>query len=878
MSMLAFIINVGLFVKAKINLQNAVDAAAYSGAATQARQLTNIAYLNWELRNVYKEWMFKYYVLGQLSKLAPNNQISMGNLQSKNTVNYLLSVPKSLNFNSKTALNTISYDAYNAPSICIHNNTSKDICPLYMVPGLPRFESIGVAGISEIQENLINSLVSTKASDCSSRTKINFLAALSWAYGSGIKTFTGAPEVAANRPGAWPSAIELAMRIRNLEMIINRPPMKDGMNLNEAEALSDTASDIALNERPVKAFLSAFKNLSGGEYKDLAVLKNRGDLDELSANFRLTELAPEPYIVDNKTASGFLISPDFVYPGSDLRALTKHYLDLQVMAVNFATFYSSFTTSQYEFETGVKAEASCGISKTALPVPGYILGFTKNPEVITYYAVKGESKFVGLFFPFTGSLARGVSLTAYAAAKPYGGRIGPKLFEFFNNGQSLVARNDKDKKSQAYVSGLKPPSAGLGNYKVGYPIPFSGDFWSSSMTNATLGGIPGSGAKAFFSLPNMIYDFESEEDLKRQTGSTQAIQEITEVLPSTTWPNEKLGLYDSRQFLSLRKSLGDANPGTLVNADQVLLSIIKARRATKYDAINYLIPTPKDQNESYNAEPLMIAENANSNQFVTYRLFAPLVGPSTLYKNNNVLATVIRDYIDANMPAIDTYNQSLLKVANTIYNTANDKGEKLTTDAAKSFHFNTPSNNATPPALVDGNCAKDIASLFFHFFTRTNTACGIVPLSNMMVDYLAKNSSSSSGSGADKYFISTYYTGNDRLDYNSIMSAYYPGARHGVNSDPKASAPHPLGIGGDDAAAYSARRNFYSTKFFHLSKIIESPRSGAPTLGKVDYQSTPLLREADSDSPADLVGKVLIKNPLKNDASTNLNNSFFSDF
>ena len=50
-SFLAFIINVGLFVKAKINLQNAVDAAAFSGAAVQARQLTNIAYLNWELSN-----------------------------------------------------------------------------------------------------------------------------------------------------------------------------------------------------------------------------------------------------------------------------------------------------------------------------------------------------------------------------------------------------------------------------------------------------------------------------------------------------------------------------------------------------------------------------------------------------------------------------------------------------------------------------------------------------------------------------------------------------------------------------------------------------------------------------------------------------------
>ena len=66
LTMLAFIVNIGLFVKAKINLQNAVDAAAWSGAAVQARQLSNIGYMNWELRNTLKEWMFKYYVLGQM--------------------------------------------------------------------------------------------------------------------------------------------------------------------------------------------------------------------------------------------------------------------------------------------------------------------------------------------------------------------------------------------------------------------------------------------------------------------------------------------------------------------------------------------------------------------------------------------------------------------------------------------------------------------------------------------------------------------------------------------------------------------------------------------------------------------------------------------
>ena len=73
---IAFIVNIGLFVKAKINLQNSVDAAAWAGAAVQSRQLTNIAYVNWEMRNTYKEWMFKYYVLGNLSNKDIKNGVA----------------------------------------------------------------------------------------------------------------------------------------------------------------------------------------------------------------------------------------------------------------------------------------------------------------------------------------------------------------------------------------------------------------------------------------------------------------------------------------------------------------------------------------------------------------------------------------------------------------------------------------------------------------------------------------------------------------------------------------------------------------------------------------------------------------------------------
>src|SRR3954462_598408 len=63
----AFVVNTGMLVNAKINLQNAADLAAYSGAATQARQLNSISFLNYEMRRQYKKFLFRYYVVGTLN-------------------------------------------------------------------------------------------------------------------------------------------------------------------------------------------------------------------------------------------------------------------------------------------------------------------------------------------------------------------------------------------------------------------------------------------------------------------------------------------------------------------------------------------------------------------------------------------------------------------------------------------------------------------------------------------------------------------------------------------------------------------------------------------------------------------------------------------
>lgn len=63
MLVFAMVINVGLVVHAKINLQNSADMAAAAGAAQQARILTEVGRKNFELRQNYKEFLYLNWVL-----------------------------------------------------------------------------------------------------------------------------------------------------------------------------------------------------------------------------------------------------------------------------------------------------------------------------------------------------------------------------------------------------------------------------------------------------------------------------------------------------------------------------------------------------------------------------------------------------------------------------------------------------------------------------------------------------------------------------------------------------------------------------------------------------------------------------------------------
>jgi hypothetical protein len=894
MGLLAFIINVGLFVKAKINLQNATDAAAYAGAAVQARQLTNMAYVNWEIRNTYKEWMFKYYVLGQTGQFGfksngqPHN-LNQGSLSGTGTANFYLETP--------VQAGTPDFDKYNLPSICIHNASFSNICQIYFIPGIPRFPAVQVAGISDIHEGFVDQLVDQKNRDCTRRSILNFLSAVTWAYGSGasaasgsVSGVPGADLIAASRPGAWLQSMELGFRMRNLELIANRPPVNDINSSALANMTTDTdLNKIGYNERPIKAYMSAFRNLSGGVYKD------KGE-DEFINNFSLTELPPKAYVTGGiKTASNYLLPNTATHPGNGQPASTKYYVDLQAIPVNYATMFTNFvSTSNNSTTAGVLSDASCGQSRAALPVPGYLLGFTKNPRVITYYAVKAESKFIGLFFPVRDSA--GFRLTAYSAAKPFGGRIGPKFFNYTDEGKSLSTRpNDKSGRSASMVIGVDIP----GNFEIGMPIPSSPDFWLHD-TSGIIGGIPSTTDKIFYSIPNIIYDADKIDDLNEQRPVgfdiiTVKIRGSKDAAPDTS---NSLGLFQKKQLSALKKSLGSVAAGANISSDEVTKAVFRARRPTKYEALNYLIPDFRMKISGTNTDlapaPFIYRKEPfppNATQVgYLYYVFAPLLGPKLLFDSSDKLQDELRIYLNTLRPSVDSYILALWNVSKSILTKASAGGsdKKLYVEGAKSIHKNAEGTSPAVSELVGAtanspSCAQDMASKFFHFFTAESTQCELIPLKALILEYVQRNVETPPSMKGTKqlYYEGLYYdeAAADNLKIkkeDALMSAYAPGAHYGGSSSDIPQATAPLGT----APSSVTVRNAYSVKFVQLAKLMDSVggvEQGATVQGIKDYQTQPALREMLNEDSADLLSLGEILNPLEANNS-GLTNSYFLEF
>jgi len=851
---IAFVVNVGLFVKAKINLQNSVDAAAFAGAAVQARQLTNMGHLNFEMRNNYKEWLLKYYVFGNIGLDSVETPDATGNAPTCGTSPEGPLNNGAMNFRLRQFKGSTCqyydadlYDRFNVPSICIHFGSNNNICEIVTLPGLPRFNTVGLPSISEQHESFLNNIVETKSDDCADRSNVNMGAAMLWTYGTEKDVFPNVPAIASSRVGAWVNSIELAMRMRNLEAIMNFPPQSDFACLDPGAAgepctpfqdITARAENTALNylERFVKAYDSGYRNLSGGANKEA------GDGLDFAASFRLREIPPTPLSAQPSSLSGFLIPP------TATDAFQKYYVDLKVMPVNYAIFYTSFFPVSGSFKatdpSAPPAEGKCGGTKTAIPVPGYIMGFIKSPEVVTYYAVEGKANFTGLFYPFTDG--DGIVLKTYAAAKPFGGRIGPAIFNPGIGGSSdtqVTIRTGTQKTYSAnYLSAFNtaslPFSATPTDDEIvesvtgGYPVPTTQEFWIQDNPNAVVGGNPTTTSDIGFGIPNLIYDFNSYNQINSVGFAGTNINPLNAASSDAQAYGSQsslqdYGLYNIDQFKMFvaNKVTG---PGAVFSNEEIMRSIINVRRPTRYEALNFLLPTMSENgsnglgidNNGYvhplpatAGNPISIADpNAR-----LYRIYAPLFGldPVLLYPNPAAITGVIDDYINSNQKYIDLYLESLDRIAGAMRRVDSTTGSSIKpyASAAASIHPDgAPGSDVTDASDCD---TISMASKFFFFFQTSPNPC-FDNLSRNTTVYFNEKASTAPGfqffhTGIWK--APTWASGNADPAIVEGLTGYKPGPRQGADDRGNMGSPF-------IAKSFLAKRGFYSTKFVSINALL----------------------------------------------------------
>lgn len=396
----SFVVNTGMLVNAKINLQNAADLAAYAGAAVQARQLTDISYLNYEMRRQYKKFLFRYYVVGNMAQQTHPRTGGSGVRQWKPQNN--------------------SPVTHGVPAVCVVFNSGDNYCQIAELPPIP-IPAQGAGPPDAIMTALSNQLKEIeklRKGGCVGIGQTNMMLLYFWLMNTDLDLEQITQELqTANDPaysarlralrtlasglGLIPKEILLRKRIDTLNRYVNFAP-QTGLDASKLNALQG-GTDWAAKERPIQAFLSAYHTLGNNTFPS-------GDI-----------------VMDEILPVGAM--------GADLLKLDNILAEFDAFAVDMGIEVPGGRPAcePNAADTASNIDSTGGSCKHCLTPMTFradtfapVVGVAKDPAVMTYYAVRLTAKAKVLFSPFGD-----MTMKAYAAAQPFGSRIGPKASEAF---------------------------------------------------------------------------------------------------------------------------------------------------------------------------------------------------------------------------------------------------------------------------------------------------------------------------------------------------------------------------------------------------------------------------------------------------------------
>lgn len=393
-----FAVSTGLLINAKISVQAAADAAAYAGAAVQARQMNGISYLNYDMRRQYKKFIFRYGFVG-----------SMGG--AKATVSPTSSDDSAFDKTEAVPGTHGVSKPIGVPVVCIpltDKLQANDNCSNVSLPSTKHdiiSSSGGGSSLNRITQALYDQLAAIESLQdalCAGQSKMNLFVTLSWLFRADPDNSTvtklltelyknygntnpaakpDIPTMVTNLSplfgglGLYPRNIINQLRIQTLEKFINEPKAL-GMTQDTANSWQG-ATNAEAKERSLQAFQSALANLNASVFDSSLVT-----MDELQPD---TMLTVEPVLVD-------------------FNVYIQHM----------------------EKVSPTNSSAVCVSDIDPFPAIGAPVGVKlSNPAQVSYAVhLKAFVKPHGLLYlPNSEPL----ELDAYAGAKPFGSRIGPAV-------------------------------------------------------------------------------------------------------------------------------------------------------------------------------------------------------------------------------------------------------------------------------------------------------------------------------------------------------------------------------------------------------------------------------------------------------------------
>jgi hypothetical protein len=377
----AMIVNVGLLVHHKINLQNSTDLSAYYGAMRQAEMMNTISHINYQIRQAYKLFMFRYNQLGSAGALYPLTDQDVAV--------------------TKPNVFCIDYNPINAvlgtENYCKRASDTVSI----PTPGVPQLFS-GAFPFLNFQTAIAgtaNALKNQAVTSCVGKMALNYMM---------LARFAAAYK------------LDLADRKQLLLHLANQLSLADPTDIDDQSIRRGAYKTLLKNltYQNQDSLLSKFDangKGSGDTTADFQFLNSlslpgcTGTGNDLEPPGWLTEVSIFPflYAVDGQCSqdpSQIVFQPKPVNLGNAAALFQNAVQTYTLQAVQQMAEYLNEPTGE---------DPQTRLYKSSL-------GFEKNPWCVAYVGVSAK---VTPQIPF--SPLGSVTLTAKSYAKPFGGRIGP---------------------------------------------------------------------------------------------------------------------------------------------------------------------------------------------------------------------------------------------------------------------------------------------------------------------------------------------------------------------------------------------------------------------------------------------------------------------